>query len=110
MNKEKDEKVKQIEIEIDNKRKKYTNKDLDVTIIEIKENKDGINKYMEIDKEDIKKDKEIIEKDYKRKSVYILHYPKGELSESYEIINDIIEDKINHFCNTEEGSSCSPIL
>ena len=108
MNKEKEEKVKKIEI--DNKRKKYTNKELDVTIIEIKENKDGINKYMEIDKEDIKKDKEIIEKDYKRKSVYILHYPKGELSVSYGIINDIIEDRINHFCNTEEGSSGSPIL
>ena len=46
-------------IEIDNSRKKYTNSDknIDVTIIEIKPNKDGINNYLEIDEEDIYKDK-----------------------------------------------------
>jgi len=65
---------------------------------------------MEIDKEDIKKNKELIKINYKRKSVYILHYPKGELSVSYGLINDIIDGKINHYCNTEEGSSGSPIL
>ena len=65
---------------------------------------------MEIDKKDIEEDKDIIEMNYKRKSVYILHYPKGELSVSYGLINDIIEGKINHYCNTEEGSSGSPIL
>ena len=47
---------------------------------------------------------------YKIKSIYILHYPKGELSVSYGLINDIIDGKINHYCNTEEGSSGSPIL
>ena len=53
INKEKKEEIKKIKI--DNTRKKYTNKELDVTIIEII-NKDEINnKYMEIDKEDIKK-------------------------------------------------------
>ena len=65
---------------------------------------------MEIDKEDIEEDKDIKEMNYKRKSVYILQYPKVELSVSYGLINDIIEDKINHYCNREEGSSGSLIL
>ena len=55
-NKDKKEEIK--EIIINKKRKKYTNKELDITIIEIKPNIDEINKFMEI--EDINKDKEII--------------------------------------------------
>ena len=42
--------------------------------------------------------------------LYILQYLKGELNVSYGIINNIINDKINHYCNTEHGSSGSPIL
>ena len=108
INKENKKEIKRIKI--DNTRKKYTNKKLDVTIIEIKINKDEIYNYMEIDKEDIEENKEIIEINYKRKSIYIIHYPKGKLSVSYGLINDIIDDTINHYCNTEEGSSGSPIL
>ena len=108
INKENKKEIKKITI--DNTRKKYTNKELDVTIIEIKANKDEIYNYMEIDKEDIKENKEIIETNYKRKSIYIIHYPEGKLSVSYGLINDIIDDKIIHFCNTKEGSSGSPIL
>ena len=65
---------------------------------------------MEIDKEDIEIDKNILKINYRRKSVYILHNPKGKLSVSYSLINDMIGSKINHFCNTEVGSSGSPIL
>ena len=65
---------------------------------------------MEIDENDLEKKKKNIELEYKRKSIYILHYPKGKLNVSYGIINDIIDEKINHYCNTEEGSSGSPIL
>ena len=36
-------------IKIDDKRKRYTNKELDITIIEINEDKDNINDYIEID-------------------------------------------------------------
>ena len=100
-------------IEIDNSRKKYTNSDknIDITIIEIKPEKDGINNYLEIDEEDINKEKDIIELEYQKKSIYIMHYPNEVLSVSYGIINDIIDNKtINHYCNTEEGSSGSPIL
>ena len=35
---------------------------------------------MEIDEKDIKKEKKIIELEYKRKSIYIIHYPEGELN------------------------------
>ena len=100
-------------IEIDDSRKKYTNSDknVDITIIEIKPKKDGINNYLEIDEEDLYKDKEQIELEYRKKSIYILHYLNEELSVSYGLINNIIDNKkINHYCNTEESSSGSPIL
>ena len=63
---------------IDNSRKKFTNKTLDVTFIEIYSNKDEINEnnMMEIDENIIENNKENIELEYRRKSIYILHYPK----------------------------------
>ena len=54
---------KNIKIILDKNRKKYTNKELHITIIELKPNKDEIYKYLEIDEEDINKKKD--------KSVYI---------------------------------------
>ena len=96
-------------IEIDNSRKKYINSDknIDISIIEIKPNKDGIYNYLEI--YDINKKKEDLEN--KNKSIYILHYPNEELSVSYGLIDNIKDNKIiNYYCNTEEGSSGSPIL
>ena len=104
INEEKEEFKK---IKIDNTRKKFTNTELDITIIEIKPDKDKINSFMEIDDEDTEKNKEV---KYKKKTVYILHYPKGKLSVSYGLINDIKDGKINHYCNIEVGSSGSPIL
>ena len=96
------------EIRIDDSRKKMTiineEEGIDITIIEIKPNKDKINNFLEID------DK-ILELECKRKSIYILHYPKDKQLVSYGLINDILErKKINHYCNTEDGSSGSPIL
>ena len=99
-------------IKIDNSRKKYTNPDnkIDISIIEIK-SIDKINYFLEYDKDIINKNEEFIKLDYKNKSIYILHYPNGELNVSYGLINDIIDKKIiNHKCCTEEGSSGSPIL
>ena len=91
----------------------FTNPDktVDITIIEIRPNKDGINNYLEIDENEINKDIENLELEYIKKSVYILHYPNEELRVSYGLTNDLIDNKtINHFCNTEDGSSGSPIL
>ena len=80
-------------IEIDNSRKRYINynKNIDITILEIKQNQYGINNYLEID--DMHKDKESIELENKKKSIYIIHYPNEELSVSYGLIKDIIDKK-----------------
>ena len=86
----------------------YTNKEYDITIIEIKK-EDNINNYLYLD-ENINKDKL-----YLGKSIYILHYPeKKNIYVSYGIIKNL-DDKINfynfnHLCNIEKGSQGSPIL
>ena len=102
-----DNEIKEIEL---NNRIKYTNKEYDITIIEIKE-EDNINNYLEIDKNIMKKDKNII---YINNSIYILQYPRGKsIGVSYGILKGIYEDKknnFNHVCSTEEGSSGSPII
>jgi len=96
------------DIIMDNSRKKFTilkkEEGIDITFIEIKPKKDKINNFLEID------DK-IIELECKRKSVYILHYPKEKQLVSYGLIRNINEgQQINHFCYTEKGSSGSLIL
>ena len=105
-----DEEIRKIIID-DNKRKIYTSKELDISFIEIKENEDNINEYLEIDEEIINKNKEYIETTYKNKSIYILHYPLGkDIVVSYGNLDKINNEQINHFCNTLNGSSGSPIL
>ena len=95
-------------IKIDESRKRYTyindGEGIDITIIEIKPKKDNINNYLEIDDD-------LLDLECNKKSIYILHYPKDKKLVSYGLINDVIGGKkINHYCNTEEGSSGSPIL
>jgi len=102
-----DNEIKEIEL---NNRIKYTNKEYDITIIEIKK-EDKINNYLEIDKNIMKKDKNII---YINNSIYILQYPGGKrLGVSYGILKGIYEDKKYNFqyvYSTEGGSSGSPII
>ena len=84
----------------------YTNEDYDITIIEIKE-KDEINDYMNIDKKYLNTNKDKIYDN----SIYIIQYPSGEKAAvSYGIINHINEYNIEYFCNTDTGSSGSPII
>ena len=97
-------------IQIDEKRKKFTSKELDVTIVEIKPETDGIKEFLDVDI-DINKDIKILEKTYKKKSIYILHYINGNnINVSYGLSDEIVDKEIHHICNTEEGSSGSPIL
>ena len=90
-----------------NNRIKYTSKEYDTTIIEIKEN-DEIKDYLELDDlimNAILNNNNKINK-YKGKTSYIIQYPKSELSVSYGIIDNIYEDKkynFNHKCCTEGG-------
>lgn len=90
---------------IDSKRLIINCPELDITLIEIKSDKDNIYNFLDVD-ENINKDKEIIEKLYRKKSIYTLNYPKGKnIVVSYGLIKEIL-----HLCNTELGSSGSPIL
>ena len=97
---------KSINIIMDKNRKKNTNKKLYIlyiSIIEIKPNKDEIEKYLEIDEEDINEKED--------RFVTILHYLREELSESCIIIKEVKARKIiEQVCSIEEGSSSSPII
>ena len=91
---------------------KYTNEEYDITIIEIKEKEDKINKYLEIDDKIIGNKSNI---SYIKESIYIIQYEgeKDEVSISYGIIKGIDEKDnytFKHFSCTDKGSSGSPIL
>ena len=93
---------------LNNNRKIYKNDEKDVTIIEIK-NTDNFNynNMLEIDY-DIFEETDLNEK---FKNVYIIHFPLGkESSLSYDIIEKIENDLIEHKCSTENGSSGAPII
>ena len=102
-----DKEIKVIEL---NNRIKYTKKEYDITIIEIKE-KDEIDNYLELDENIMKKGSNKL---YINNTIYIIQYPGGkQLGVSYGILYKIFEDKeynFNHLCCTEEGSSGSPII
>jgi len=105
---------KKINIKIDDSRKIYTNEEkYDTTIIEIKPEKDKINtkNFVEIDINIFEENINLI-----NKSIYVPQYLKNNCNEykpavSYGIIKEIKNDyKIIHLCNTDKGSSGSPIL
>ena len=97
----------------DDDRKIYCSRinNYDITIIEIKEG-DYLyeNEFLEIDN-DIYDDN--LNKIFKDKTVYIIHYPKGgECEYTLDTISriDVSNTQIVHFCTTEDGSSGGPIL
>ena len=96
----------------------YTNKILDVSIIEIKEKEDQIEDFLELD-DNIKSCLQMDENQisgyltnaYSNKSIYILNYQEGEnIKVSYGPSPELSITKIKHKCSTKEGSSGSPIL
>ena len=100
---------KNINILIDNSRLVYTNSKYDITIIEIKENEiDGI-KFLGIH-DQLYTDKP--SNTFKGISVYIIQYPSGKKAQYSCGKLKIMEDNytINHECETEPGSSGSPII
>ena len=98
------------EIKIDSNRKTYTNKNLDVTIIEIKK-EDNINNFLLLDDNIINNNIHNYNNIYKNESLYILNYINGkDIYTSYGILNNVDENKIIHKCNTDQGSSGSPII
>ena len=106
LNNEKEER----KIKISSKRITFTSQELDITFIEINPHKDNINDFLEIE-DLINSEMKSLEKFYRKKSIYILHYPKGkDIEVSYGQINSINDFNINHTCLTDKGSSGSPIL
>ena len=91
-------------------KKAFASRNLDVTIIEVKPEKDKINYFLSVDP-DVDKDQNILDISYNNKSIYILHYPKGKnINVSFGLTSGVNQAKIYHLCNTERGSSGSPIL
>ena len=94
---------------INEKRIKYTNKEYDITIIEIKED-DRIkaDSFFDIDNkvfDDFKF--------YLKQTVYLFHYPKGiETTFSEGILKNIHENRytMEHLCDSSEGSSGGPLI
>ena len=99
------------ELKLDGNRKLLLNKKLNCGIIELKP-EDKINDYLELDDSVFKGlRKEIDEFYYRRKSVYLLQYLKGEkVAMNSGIIKKKDDTKIMHLCNTEMGSSGAPII
>ena len=103
-----------------NNRKYYTNKEYDITLIEIKENSDEIYNYLELDENLLGSifDNNPISQDnlnnyFIGETIYIIQYPEGKLSVSYGIVEKITDNQkynFNHLCSTKQGSSGSPIL
>ena len=85
-----------------------SNNEYDIMIIKLQDGQ--IDHYLKIDENIFKQNSE---EAYKNEPIYILHYPgKDEKAQvSYgEGIEKLDEYNIKHLCNTEEGSSGSPIL
>ena len=96
-------KIKKINL---SKRRRYTNKNLDYTCIEIFE-EDNIEQYYYIDQRVFQNNLDA----FKDEDIYILHYPLGgELSFSPGKIVGIKYSNIFHNCSTKGGSSGSPII
>ena len=93
----------------DSRKIKTFEKPYDVTFIEIKK-KDGldIDNFLEIDNQIFAKNPNEI---YIQKTIYLLHYPRGEeLKYSLGVIKEIKNETIYHYCDSERGSSGGPLI
>ena len=86
-------------IKINGNRKISYYKKYDTTIIEIKPEEDKIYDFMELDDNIFTENSNIL---YNKKSIYIIHYEKGNKAKvSYALIDKIEEYEISHYCCTE---------
>jgi len=99
------------EIILDESRKIYSNQKYDITIIEIKQ----CDKLDEISFFDV--DNRIFQENsieiFKKKEIYLLHYPKAkQIQYSIGLIKNINEDNytIQHVWDSSNGSSGAPII
>ena len=77
--------------------KKYKNKDYDISIIEIIEDKNDNIKYLEIDENIFKNELEL---NYLNESIYVIQYDnKKNISISFGLIKGMVKSKIYYSCN-----------
>ena len=105
-----------IELNLNN-RMKYTNREYDIAIIEIKDS-DKINNYLDLDDyiiDDILKEDNNINNIYKEKKqeLYTVQYVYDKLSVSYGALSRISQNinyEFYHKCSTDSGSSGAPVF
>ena len=90
-------------------KRKYINKEYDLSIIEIKDNKNNKINYLEVDESINEYDSEIY---YNKESIYILHYNNNlnDILVSYGIINNMNKDQLIFSCNIHSNYNCLPIF
>ena len=92
-----------------NGRKKYTDKNIDITFIEIKQELDNIKDFLYLDENIFNNIG--LQNDYVNETIYIPQYPEEILSVSFGILRSINNNyDFTHLCSTKKGSSGSPIL
>ena len=100
-------------IDLGIKRIVYFNKDqeVDMTIIEL-DKADEVENFLELEEDKkLSKKEEASNNHYQSRSIYIPQYPNHKkASVSYGVIKKKDNLEIYHTCNTEPGSSGSPIL
>ena len=101
--------VKHYSIIIEKSRKTYTNQAFDITVIEIKKQDKLDISLLEIDDDIFNSPLEF----FIKKDIYLIQYPESKITEaSPGIIKFIKNDNyhLGHICQTERGSSGSPII
>ena len=95
-------------ISFGDKRLKYTNKENNLTIIEIKKNEKIKINYLELDESLYKEESKIVQN---KDTIYILHHNKQEkISVSYGIINYFNKFEFSLFCKINSDETISPIF
>ena len=90
-------------------RKIYANEEYDINIIELKENEFDLNDYLLID--DLMYKENELNRIYKNKEIYIIHYLKGkELNYFVDRIINIDNSQIQYCCDISDDLSGAPIL
>ena len=91
------------------KRLKYINKELDLTVIEIKENKKFKINFLEIDESLYEDELSTINS---KETIYIIHHNNTykEISVSYGIIRYINKYEISLSCNIKSNGTLAPIF
>jgi len=97
-------------IQLNNNRTYYSNEKYDITIIEIKQEIDKIDNFMELDEKLFLEDSNNYF--YNKQSIYIIKYPhdNDKAVVSFGIINQILDFSINYFSFIESGSFGAPII